>query len=74
MSLSVVVAGERVGIGDRPMRAVQTRVQRVLRGDRAVSGVLTPRRGVTVSRDRRAAIVTGLAGAGPSRWSRRPDG
>jgi RND superfamily putative drug exporter len=65
-ALSVVVAGERAGIGDRPMRAVLTRVQRVLRGDPAVRGVLAPQPGVTVSRDRRAAIVTGLAGAGPS--------
>ena len=48
------------------MRAALAGVQGVLRGDRAVSGVVAPQRGVTVSRDRRTAIVTGLAGAAPS--------
>ena len=48
------------------MRAALAGVTRVLRGDRAVSGVLPPRPGVTVSRDGRTAIVTGLAGAAPS--------
>ena len=33
-ALSVVVAGGRAGIGDRPMRAALAGVQRVLRGDR----------------------------------------
>ena len=65
-ALSVVVAGERAGIDERPMRATLAEVQRVLRSDRAVSGVLAPQQGVTVSRDRRTAIVTGLAGAAPS--------
>ena len=65
-ALSVVVAGERARIGDRPMRAALAGVQGVLRGDRAVSGVLAPQQGVTVSRDRRTAIVVGLAGAAPS--------
>ena len=65
-ALSVVVAGERATIGDRPMRDTLAAVQRVVRGDRAVRGVLAPRPGVTVSRDRRTAIVTGLAGATPS--------
>jgi RND superfamily putative drug exporter len=66
-ALSVVVAGERAGIGDRPTRAVLTRVQRTLRGDEAVRGVLSPQRGVSVSRDGRTAIVTGLAGAAPAK-------
>ncbi len=65
-ALSVVVAGERARIDDRPMRAALAGVTRVLRGDRAVSGVLPPEPGVTVSRDGRTAIVTGLAGAAPS--------
>src|SRR5215218_6921702 len=65
-ALSVVVAGERAGIGDRPMRAALAGVQRVLHGDRAVSGVLAPQRGTTVSRDGHTAIATGLAGAAPS--------
>jgi putative drug exporter of the RND superfamily len=65
-ALSVVVAGERAGIGDRPMRATVARVGRVLRGDRAVSGVLPPQPGVTISPDRRTVVVTGLAGAPPS--------
>src|SRR5215217_543610 len=49
-ALSVVVAGERVGIDDRPMRATLARVEGVLRSDRAVSGVLAPQQRVTVSR------------------------
>ena len=61
-ALSVVVAGRR----DQPMRAIVTDVQAVLRRDRAVSGVLAPQQGVTLSRNGRTAIVTGLAGAGPS--------
>ena len=65
-ALSVVVAGERAAIGDRPMRAALAGVPGVLRGDRAVRGVLAPQPGVTVSRDRRTAIVVGLAGAAPS--------
>jgi putative drug exporter of the RND superfamily len=65
-ALSVVVAGERARIDDRPMRAALAGVNRVLRADRAVGGVLPPRPGVTVSRDGRTAIVTGLAGEPPS--------
>jgi RND superfamily putative drug exporter len=65
-ALSVVVAGERAGIHDRPMRAALASVGSVLRSDRAVSGVMAPQPGVTVSRDGRTAIVTGLAGAPPS--------
>ena len=65
-ALSVVVAGERAEIGDQPMRAAVAGVQGMLRGDRAVSGVLAPQQGVTVSRDHRTAIVVGLAGAAPS--------
>jgi RND superfamily putative drug exporter len=65
-ALLVVVAGKRTGIGDPPMRNTLAGVRAVLRGDRAVSGVLAPQRGVTVSRDRRTAIVTGLAGAPPA--------
>ena len=48
------------------MRATLAEVQRVLRSERAVTGVLAPQQGVTVSRDRRTVIVTGLAGAAPS--------
>jgi RND superfamily putative drug exporter len=65
-ALSVVVAGERARIGDRPMRAALAGVTRMLHRDRAVSGVLAPQPGVTVSRDGRTAIVTGLAGGAPS--------
>jgi putative drug exporter of the RND superfamily len=65
-ALSVVVAGRGAGIGDRPMRGALAEVTRVLRSDRAVSGVLPPQQGVTVSRDGWTAIVTGLAGAEPS--------
>src|SRR4051812_49865686 len=50
-ALSVVVAG------DRPMRATLAAVQRVLRRDRAVGGVVAPQQGVSVSRDRRTAVV-----------------
>ena len=59
-ALSVVVSG------DGPMRATLARVKDVLSADPAVGGVLAPQPGVTVSRDRRTAIVTGLAGAPPS--------
>jgi RND superfamily putative drug exporter len=62
----VVVAGERAGIGDRRVRFALAGVAKVLRGDRSVAGVLSPQRGVTVSRDQHTAIVTGLAGAEPS--------
>jgi putative drug exporter of the RND superfamily len=65
-ALSVVVAGRGAGIDDRSMRAALAGVEQVLRSDRAVRGVLPPRQGVTVSRDGRIAIVTGLAGAAPS--------
>ena len=60
-ALSVVVAGKGAGID-----GTLAGVERVLRGDPAVSGVLPPKQAVTVSRDGRTAIVTGLAGAGPS--------
>jgi putative drug exporter of the RND superfamily len=60
-ALSVVVAGERA-----EMPATLAEVERVLRSDRAVTGVLAPQLGVTVSPDRRTVIVTGLAGAAPS--------
>ena len=65
-ALSVVVAGARAGIDDPPMRAALAGAQAVLRSDDAVSGVLAPQPGVSISRDRRTAIVTGLAGASPS--------
>jgi putative drug exporter of the RND superfamily len=60
-ALSAVVAGRP----NEPMRAAVAEVQEVLRRDRAVSGVLAPQPGVSVSRDGRTVIVTGLAGAGP---------
>jgi RND superfamily putative drug exporter len=65
-ALSVVVAGKSAGIGDPPVRATLAGVERVLRGESAVSGVRGPERGVSVSPDGRTAIVTGLAGAPPS--------
>ena len=65
-ALSVVVAEKGAGTGDGPMRPVLADVEDVLRSDKAVSGVLPPEQGVTVSRDGRTAIVTGLAGARPS--------
>jgi RND superfamily putative drug exporter len=65
-ALSVVVAGRGAGIGDRPMQAALADVTRLLRSDRAVSGVLPPRQGITVSRDGRTAVITGLAGEAPS--------
>jgi putative drug exporter of the RND superfamily len=65
-ALSVVVAGQHTGNGDRAMRTALSGVQDVLRGDRAVSGVIAPQPGITVSPDGRTAIVTGLAGAAPS--------
>src|SRR5919204_5686657 len=65
-ALPVVVAGERAGIGDRSVRATVAQVGNILRGDRAVRGVLAPKAGVTLSRDGRTAIVTGLAGAAPA--------
>src|SRR3954451_22961819 len=64
-ALSVVVAGKHARVGERPMRATLARVEGVLRADRAVSGVVAPQQRVTVSKDRRTAIVTGLAGARP---------
>jgi len=65
-ALSVVVAGDRAGTGDRPMRAALAEVRSVLRSDGAVRGVMAPQPGVTVSRGGDTAIVTGLAGAEPS--------
>ena len=65
-ALSVVVAGPPAGADDREMRGALADVERVLRGDRAVSGVRAPQRGATISQDGRTAIVTGLAGAPPS--------
>src|SRR4051812_28085624 len=60
-ALSVVVANK----GDRSLHPTLDRVTRVLRGDRAVRGVLPPRRGAAVSRDGRTTIVTRLAGHAP---------
>ena len=76
-ALSVVVAGERAGIGDRPMRAAVAGVQRVLRGDRAVSGVLrAPAGGHRLAgpphRDRHRARGRGAVGDG--RGSGAPQG
>jgi RND superfamily putative drug exporter len=56
-ALSVVVAGQGA-----PMRSALSRVDAVLRSDRAVRGVLAPQ----VSRDRHTVLVTGLAGAAPA--------
>ncbi len=64
-ALSVVVAGPRAGIADPAMRSTMARVRAVLRGDAAVSGVLEPRAGHGISRDRSTAVVVGLAGAAP---------
>ena len=61
-ALPVVVAGERA----TQLPGTVAAVQRVLEGDRAVRGVLAPQPGVSVSRDGRTAIVTGLAGAAPA--------
>jgi RND superfamily putative drug exporter len=60
-ALSVVVEG-----GRSEARSALPRVERVLRSDRAVGGVVPPQRGVSVSRDGRTLIVTGLAGGAPS--------
>ena len=65
-ALTVVVTGTRAGGDDPPMRYAASGVERVLRSDRAVSGVRPPQPGVTLSRDGRTAIVVGLAGAPPS--------
>ena len=64
-ALSVVVSARRGDIDDPPIRTALTRVTGVLRADHAVRGVLPPSEGVSISRDRRTAIVTGLAGAAP---------
>ena len=64
-ALSVVVAGGRSGIDDPTMPATLARVGALLRRDPAVAGVLEPRIGSSISRDRRTAIVVGLAGATP---------
>jgi putative drug exporter of the RND superfamily len=48
-ALSVVVAGERAGGRDRPMRTAVAGVRSVLLSDGAVSGVMAPQPGVTVS-------------------------
>jgi putative drug exporter of the RND superfamily len=64
-ALTVVVAGPRAGIDDAAMRTTRARVEAVLRSDAAVSGVLDPRAGSAVSRDRSTAVVVGLAGARP---------
>src|SRR4051794_25405848 len=61
-ALSVVVAG---AAGAPPMDHALAQVNEVLRGDPAVRGVLAPQQGVTVARDGRTMIVTGLAGAPP---------
>src|SRR5215211_7669208 len=65
-ALTVVVSGRRAGMEDGSMRGALAGVERVLQGDRAVSGVRAPEPGVTLSRDGGTAIVTGLAGAPPS--------
>ena len=65
-ALSVVVAGRRAGMEDPAMRATLGRVRALLSSDAAVSGVLKPRAGSSISRDRSTAIVVGLAGAKPS--------
>ena len=65
-ALTVVVAGARAGTRDQPVRGALADVKRALRGDPAVRGVQAPQRNVTVSRDGRTAVVTGLAGAPPA--------
>jgi putative drug exporter of the RND superfamily len=64
-ALSVVVAGPRARIDEPATRATLARVEAVLRRDPAVSGVLRPRAGSGMSRDRSTAVVVGLAGARP---------
>jgi putative drug exporter of the RND superfamily len=65
-ALSVVVSASRGDVDAPPMRTALARVLAVLREDRAVRGVVAPSEAVSISRDRRTAIVTGLAGAPPS--------
>jgi RND superfamily putative drug exporter len=63
--LPVVVASDRAPFDDPAVAATIAAVRATLRSDPAVGGVVGPRAGRSVSRDRRTVVVLGLAGAPP---------
>jgi RND superfamily putative drug exporter len=72
-ALPVVVASDRPPF-DAPVVAERLDAVRVaLRSDPAIGGVVMPRNGRSVSRDRRTVVVLGLAGARPDEMVRAAD-
>src|SRR5437868_372829 len=55
--LMTVVSSPTKAVGDRAFQSVVLAVQRTLRADRAVAGVVAPARGISISRDGHTAIV-----------------
>ena len=72
-SLMVVVSSERLTVDDPDFAAVVEEVEGVLAAEPDVAGVAPPRDGVTVSPDRRTAVVQGAAGADPNQMVRVAD-
>ena len=73
-ALSVVVAGERAEIDERPMRATLAAVQRVLRSEQAVTGVLAPQRASPSRGTGAPRSSRGSQAQRRRRWSTPPDG
>ena len=58
---------------DAAIRPVATRVEQTLRSDPAVRSVVPPRRGTSISRDGRTAVVQAGAGSNPNEMVRAAD-
>ena len=69
--LTTVVYSPRETTSDAGFRAVVAKVERTLRADRAVSTVVAPAAGVSISRDGHTAIVQAGAARQPERDGRR---
>ncbi len=69
-ALPVVVASDKASFDAPVVAQTLAEVRAALRSDPAIGGVLVPRAGRSVSRDRRTVVVLGLAGAPPDEMVR----
>jgi RND superfamily putative drug exporter len=65
-ALMVVVHSARLTPADPAFAAALRRVERILRADPAISGVVPPRSGVSIARDGHTAVVMGGADRNPT--------
>ena len=66
-----VVSSATETVSDPGFKATIAKVERTLRADGAVSTVIPPAAGMSISGDRHTAIVQAGAAVAPMRWSSR---